>query len=298
MAIVDCTVQADATGRELTQHGTYDFPVACYHDDLQEISIPWHWHEELELLIVHQGTSLVDTGSGPVELGEGCGCFINSGVLHTCLNARENQPCRYHSLVFAPSLVGAESTSVFWQKYILPLTGSGIGFQRLSPEIPWQREALQATESAWQAVLREEEDYELRVREMLSRVVLLLRKNLGAEQKTADAASRRSEERVKQMLAFIHSAYQGPMTLEEIAASASVSQSECLRCFKQVLHTTPVQYLKEYRLKQARGLLQGGGITVTEAALACGFTELSYFSRAFLKQFGLRPGQVLRPEKS
>lgn len=40
------------------KHGTAAFPIACYHDDLQTEPVPWHWHEELEVLVVSEGTIL------------------------------------------------------------------------------------------------------------------------------------------------------------------------------------------------------------------------------------------------
>ena len=38
--------------RELRQHGTPLFPVGWYHETLVRHGIPWHWHEELEAVVV------------------------------------------------------------------------------------------------------------------------------------------------------------------------------------------------------------------------------------------------------
>lgn len=46
-----------------------------------------------------------------------------------------------------------------------------------------------------------------------------------------------------------------PFTLNFIAESAHVSKSECLRCFKASLRTTPYQYPTEYRLSRAAEFL-------------------------------------------
>ena len=55
MALSACNTETDSAGRELTVHGTAAFPIACYHDDLEAAPVPWHWHEELELLIASEG---------------------------------------------------------------------------------------------------------------------------------------------------------------------------------------------------------------------------------------------------
>ena len=48
MALSLCRTTMDDSARELMEHGTAAFPIACYHDDLQAEPVPWHWHEELE----------------------------------------------------------------------------------------------------------------------------------------------------------------------------------------------------------------------------------------------------------
>ena len=52
-------------GRELAQHGSALFPIACYAEDLSSYSVAWHWHEELEVLVVSEGMIFAaDTADG------------------------------------------------------------------------------------------------------------------------------------------------------------------------------------------------------------------------------------------
>ena len=37
---------------EVLEHGTAEFPIACYFDNLNQKFNPWHWHEEFEVGIV------------------------------------------------------------------------------------------------------------------------------------------------------------------------------------------------------------------------------------------------------
>lgn len=57
-------------------------------------------------------------------------------------------------------------------------------------------------------------------------------------------------------LQYIELHYPEDVTLESLAQSANVSKSECLRCFKTTLQTTPYKYLIEYRLSKAADLLK------------------------------------------
>ena len=87
MAIQECIQNIDSTGQELSQHGSSVFPVACYHDDLKQANVAWHWHEELEAVVVSEGNVISAAGSRKIQVKESCGFFINTGVLHGAWNA-------------------------------------------------------------------------------------------------------------------------------------------------------------------------------------------------------------------
>lgn len=63
--------------------------------------------------------------------------------------------------------------------------------------------------------------------------------------------------RMQKFLRYIEQHYSEDLTFEDLAASVNVSKTECLRCFKLSLQTTPYKYLVEYRLsKPFRKMLQ------------------------------------------
>ena len=63
MDISTCTVRVDQTGYELTNHGNTFFPIAIYDDDITTNPVSWHWHDEFEMLIVYEGTAIINCGS-------------------------------------------------------------------------------------------------------------------------------------------------------------------------------------------------------------------------------------------
>ena len=67
--------------------------------------------------------------------------------------------------------------------------------------------------------------------------------------------------------------------------------------FRRFRDATPMGYLKNYRLAMARKALKAGGqggVSVTNVALACGFTHLSKFARDYHERYGERPSDTLR----
>ena len=91
------------------------------------------------------------------------------------------------------------------------------------------------------------------------------------------------------MVQFIADHYTQKLTLEQIAGSAGVSVSAALRCFHRTMQTTPVQFLMEYRLEQARMRLLSTNDTVTCIAVECGVENISYFVRRFSARYGCTP---------
>ena len=54
-------ILVDDTNRELSSHGTKQFPMTVHHDDLwayEGRSIPIHWHPELEISLPRKGDAL------------------------------------------------------------------------------------------------------------------------------------------------------------------------------------------------------------------------------------------------
>ncbi|MCD7838938.1 MAG: AraC family ligand binding domain-containing protein [Clostridiales bacterium] len=107
-------------GQELVSHGTAAFPLVCYDCEYTDIALPWHWRDELEVSVVLEGAMTFNLGGEKYILRPGEGLFVNSGVLHAGQNAGDG-PCRVHSFVFHPRLVGGDPGSVFWQDYLSPL---------------------------------------------------------------------------------------------------------------------------------------------------------------------------------
>lgn len=123
MALSVCNpISTDAKGRELIQHGTALFPVACYHDDLHQFEVAWHWHEELEVFTAEEGTARVSVNGADHIIRQGEGVFINTGILHGVWQEGDSA-CRLRSMVFHPRFVGGSVDSILWQKYLEPLLG-------------------------------------------------------------------------------------------------------------------------------------------------------------------------------
>ena len=78
-------------------------------------------------------------------------------------------------------------------------------------------------------------------------------------------------------------------SMEDMADALKMSRSSFYRKIKGVLDLRPNEYLRLERLKQAAQLLKEGKSRVNEICYTVGFNSPSYFSKCFLKQFGVLP---------
>ncbi|MEM8957690.1 MAG: GlxA family transcriptional regulator [Pseudomonadota bacterium] len=85
--------------------------------------------------------------------------------------------------------------------------------------------------------------------------------------------------------------FEDPLSLAEVAESAGISARQLERLFAKYLSQTPKKFYLQQRLENARALLQQTNMTVTEVALASGFTNASHFSRCYKRHFGKTPMQ-------
>ena len=95
--------------------------------------------------------------------------------------------------------------------------------------------------------------------------------------------------RMQKILRFIEEHFSEDITLSDLSASANISKSECSRCFKISMDTTPYKYLTEYRLSKAAQLLGKTNEPVGNIAAAVGFHQMSHFGKCFKEKTGYSP---------
>lgn len=289
MALQECGLNLNRVSKELQPHGSLEFPCAGYlssHRDRPEDTIPWHWHEEIEMVYVENGQTKIKIPSKSFFLEKGDFFIINSNVLHYCIAAPE---CKLRFLVFSPMLITGSEDTIFAKKFIQPLlccnSFSGYCIKAGSIEnIPgWFN-------CAFEALAKDHYGFEFIVRENLSRICLFLYKEFNLQADTQNIPLRQDDLRIRKMLAYIHKNFADNISLSAISETAGISERECLRCFQKTIQLSPIQYLLKYRIMQgAEMLLKNPKDSISEIATLCGFDSPSNFSKIFKRFYNYTP---------
>ena len=279
-------VCADVDGQELRTHGTFAYPVACYFDDMSKATVISHWHNELELIIVTEGKLLVGAAQTEKILTAGDGCFINANVLHD-VRQIDSAAGVLKSIVFHPRIVGTRA-DVFWIKFLQPLLGD-TGKQVIFFDGKKDSQTVSLIAATWRTQAEEQWGFEFTVRDFLSRIILAISAGSSGRAYSPSPSELRDTERVKLMIRFIEKHFAEELTLEQIAAVASLSKSEAHRCFKRATGLPAIQFLIRYRILLAAERLHSTRQSISDVAASCGFLDMSYFSKAFRETFKATP---------
>lgn len=94
----------------------------------------------------------------------------------------------------------------------------------------------------------------------------------------------------------LHSRPAHPWTLEELARAAGSSRSVLAERFQQLVGSSPMQYLTQWRMLLAANLLRGSQAPLTQVAHDVGYQTDTAFSRAFRREFGAPPATWRRDQ--
>lgn len=267
---------------------TIAYPYCMHQRDLTDIVIPWHWHEELELGYLERGASRIRTVNREYIIQEGEGFFINSNVMDMKSNASPGNPALEINHIFHPVFLSGHFKSLFETKYLNPL------IQNRQIEVHILRNDRQTSSRILSNLkklknLQKRSDTEFATRNLLSESWMLLLEDIKKTQPSLTIINIESQNRLRSMLAFIHSHYHEKITLADIAVSANISEREALRCFQKNLNQSPFEYLIGFRLNQSKKLLAGTYDSITQISFMCGFSNSAYFGKVFKKAFGMTP---------
>lgn len=291
----------------ITDPGEIGYPVQVYYIELSKMymhKIRWHWHAEIEIIIINHGESDFLTDDKKLRLHAGQGILINQNVMHSIMPVDEKANCSLYSVVFHPSFLFGYGNTVMSGKYLVPILSSPtMRILELNEQDASQEALLDIVNSVIAVNLTKTYGYELITKSYLCQLWTALLEQVvpGDVDQNRQNTISLDESRVKQAILYIEEHFSEQITLEDLAGTIHISKSECCRCFKRTLQVTPIEYLMKYRIFQAANMLLKNNPeapSMSALAFSVGFNNASYFNKVFRQYLNCTPSEYKRRIKN
>ena len=265
-----------------TEHIRFPSPVHA--------AVGWNWHSQIEWCFVDEGSADCLAGGQRMTLRRGECVAVNAGILHSYAPTDRQNPASLTLVRYSPALLAEEGTKIYDDTIRPFIECRALAAVVLRDEAGWQRTALRIARNIC-LTDRTAFAWELGLRGQLCALTVVIIRALKDRCHESDDANKLkiNDNRARLMLSFIQSHYHEDLTIDAIAAAASISRSECFRCFRLAMNIRPIEYLTALRVERAIDLLLNTGRSVTDICSACGFSDISYFGKVFHAATGFPP---------
>ena len=209
------------------------------YSDFRAVS---HWHDDLEFILILDGTMVYNVNGEKIPLQTGEGLFVNSRCLHYGYSGAHTE-CYFLCLLLSPALLSANT--YFNQYFFNPLLQNvHFPYVKLSPTVQWQNLILHDLEILYGS--NSEKIQAFIVLEKFAHICRLLYENMNHfpdhDKNTADLMS------LTAMIGYVQKNYANKILLKNISSAGNCCKTKCTSLFQKYLSTSPMLYLSHYRL--------------------------------------------------
>lgn len=270
-----------------TYHSTFPFTVIMSND----IDFLAHWHNDLEIVYVFEGSIRMGINSETRILKAGDMAICSSGDIH--YYDSKDSSSKIMMVIFNPSLIGFPGGWPLNVRLTSPFMEKRIAIREEEVRIN-NRLSLILQE------LMDEYNQKLEYHEQVIIGLLHEWSGLILRHVPLDKINPQKDKRritnmkiMQGVLEYLDVNYMHPITLADAARQANMSLFYFSRFFKSLSGMSYIAYLSNIRVNQAELLLLTTDKTILDIALECGFTNIRTFNRVF-KQIKQRTPSELR----
>lgn len=270
-----------STNEELREDSMFlseEFPIAMYTQNFIHAasdSIPFHWHDELQITWISEGELEYCINGDKFRLGSDKLLLVQSHQLHSSHTTTSD--VKTLCINFTPEIFHP----LILKKYIQPMLNSHAFAYSLLLLKPYQITMLKKFQN-WK---KEPLGY-FSVMNFLSQVFEEILKEFEEDTETPD----REETRLfHEMLGFVHANFAQPLSVKDIADSAILNKNRCTALFKKYTNMSPIKYLNEYRLYTAKNMILNTDKSISDISADVGYNQISHFIEQFRINYGMSP---------
>lgn len=250
-------------------------PSSCTFSDMSV-----HWHDEVEFIYVISGSVGYLVNGKSIVISQGHGLFVNARQLHLILQNGED--CVLYCLIFHPTIL---CSSAVIAKSVSGIVAGDIPYILLSPSDDDSRGILDSIASI--DGLPNNIDGKFETMCALYSIWRGLHRKANVT-RSGDSAVSGDLVTVRQIMLFIQENCSKDISLDDICRSGCVGKTKCNDIFRKYLNTTPMGYLRDFRIQKSIRLMESG-MTVSQASDSVGIPDISHFSKIFKSKVGMSP---------
>ncbi|CAG7646420.1 HTH-type transcriptional activator RhaR [Paenibacillus solanacearum] len=245
---------------------------------------PWHYHKEVELLLLTEGSMEVETKDCVYELKEGDLLIIGSSRLH---RTKRLQPVKQIVLQF--DIVSQLDTyAKDHAPVLLELSEPLDQLNEVLDTYPSVKEAMiRLLTSIYEEACRMEPGYELAISGAFKQMLVLIIRHTATNVPMSPA----DWQRLKPVLDYVENEYVHPVRIHDVLHLVHLEYHYFIKYFQQCMGMSFVDYLHLRRIKKAEHLLLTEPLGVAEIGVRSGFPHVAQFIRIFKRYNACTPSE-------
>jgi AraC-like DNA-binding protein len=237
----------------------------------------WHYHPEIELVYVNNGSGKRQVGLNLSNYNDGLLVLVGSNLPHTGFTDYFDDERKEVVIQFKENFLGDSLKEVFEFKNIFNLlktSKKGIVFEGdIKKKIGLAMLGLQ---------------YETSFQKVITLITILNDLSRSKNYEILNISNYNinginENERIRKAFNFIKDNYKNEVSLEKVAKEVHMTVPSFCRYFKSQTNKTFIQFLIEYRINNALKLLTQSDKDIKNISYECGFNNYSHFNRSFKK---------------
>ncbi|SFM49042.1 AraC-type DNA-binding protein [Paenibacillus sp. 1_12] len=252
---------------------------------------PWHYHEEVELIAVLQGTLTMETTHLSYNLKAGNVMMLGSNELHRSHKHGHDDllyiVCHVDMVAFMnPSLL----------PYLAAFTGRSANLTQLNETLrkyPASRQVIhQLIHEMLLDMTIQQRGYELSINASLKKLMYTFIQIDDTH--IIKPMDPRLAEKLRPALVYIEQQLEISFQIADISNKLNYNSSYFAKLFKKGMGMTFTSYVQMRRMKRAEQLLLTEAWSVTEISGKVGFTSPAQFYQLFKRHFGCSPREFVK----
>lgn len=251
-----------------------------------------HTHEDFtELTIVLSGEAVHVVNEEQFHIGKGDVFVIPDKIQHGFIQVKDFRVC---NIMYDPEII------TFNNKDIRETAGYQALFciepyyaknRHFGQYLHLQEREFVEVEYLLQQIMKEYHENKEGRRTMVELLFqqLVVEMSRCYDHKIEKEKTHNSHIKLAQSISYMEQHYLEDISIEKIAQDANYSKRHFIRLFKEIYHTTPLDYVISMRLSCACRHLQNSSRSIGDIARDSGFSNSNYFYRLFKKRMGMSP---------